>query len=139
MDSCPHGLYNRQLEQFGNNLTLATAFILSTSRLPEKPLSRTMFSLYMKRANLLASNGYLASNPDFMDKVAWLHFGNANVLCSRDTSCPVVVSLVGVAVTGKWYNKLSGLGDFDKRYPKGPAKLKWLLYIVSPVCTIFMG
>ncbi|KAK0439648.1 hypothetical protein EV421DRAFT_1737807 [Armillaria borealis] len=67
-----------------------------------------------------------------MEKVAWLHFGNADVLCSRDTSCPVVVSLVGMAVAGKWYNKLSGLGDFDKRYPKGPAKLKWLLYIKSP-------
>lgn len=78
------------------------------------------------------------SNPDFMDKVAWLHFGNADVLCSRDTSCPVVVSLVGVAVAGKWYNKLSRLGDFDERYPKGPAKLKWLLYIKSPVGTIFM-
>ncbi len=100
------------------------------------------FGLLMKRAHMLASDGYLA-RADFQEKVVWHRTGNGHVLCSRpkaidDGPIPIVVSLVAVPSTSNWYNKLSGLGDYDERYQKGANKLKWLLHVGAPSGTIFM-
>ncbi len=100
------------------------------------------FGLLMKRAHMLASDSYLAC-ADFQEKVVWHWTGNGHVLCSclkaiDDGPIPIVVSLVVVPSTSNWYNKLSGLGDYDERYQKGANKLKWLLHVRAPSGTIFM-
>ncbi|PBK87940.1 hypothetical protein ARMGADRAFT_437273 [Armillaria gallica] len=46
-------------------------------------------------------------------------------------------TLVGIAESSEWYNKLSGLGDYNDNYPKPIEKLKWLLHFKSPVGTPF--
>ncbi|KAK0243337.1 hypothetical protein EDD85DRAFT_947483 [Armillaria nabsnona] len=96
----------------------------------------------MKRAHMLASDGYLA-HTDFQEKVVWHRTGNGHVLCSRpkdidDGPTPVVLLLVAIPSTSNWYNKLSGLGDYDERYKRGANKLRWLLHVGAPSGTIFM-
>ncbi|KAK0444483.1 hypothetical protein EV421DRAFT_1735273 [Armillaria borealis] len=107
-----------------------------TSTMPDNK-----FGLFMKRANWLVSQSYLASSR-FVDMVDWCSVGGADILCSKSdvtpNTEPMLVSLVGVPFSAGWYNKLSGMGDYDERYPKALSKLKWLLHVKPPVATIFM-
>ncbi len=40
--------------------------------------------------------------------------------------------------SGNWYNKLSGVGDYNEDHPKPMEKLKWVLHFQSPVGMPFM-
>ncbi|KAK0196418.1 hypothetical protein F5146DRAFT_1129177 [Armillaria mellea] len=99
------------------------------------------FGLFMKRANLLASQSYLAS-PRFIDAVDWCSAGGTDILCLKldvmPNTKPMLVSLVAIPFPAGWYNKLSGMGDYDERYPKALLKLKWLLHVKPPIATIYM-
>lgn len=99
------------------------------------------FGLFMKRVHLLVSQSYLASS-HFVDTADWCSVGGTDILYSKSdvtpNTEPMLVSLVTVPFSAGWYNKLSGMGDFDERYPKELPKLKWLLHVKPPVGTIFM-
>ncbi|KAK0234507.1 hypothetical protein EDD85DRAFT_955325 [Armillaria nabsnona] len=99
------------------------------------------FGLFMKQANLLVSQSYLAGSC-FVDTADWCSVGGTDILCSKSdvtlNTESILVSLVTVPFSAGWYNKLSGMGDFDERYPKVLPKLKWLLHVKPPIGTIFM-
>ncbi|PBK81877.1 hypothetical protein ARMGADRAFT_1090936 [Armillaria gallica] len=99
------------------------------------------FGLVSRRRNLLENELYLGW-PDLKDSFLWQQSDNAHVLCIRPMRPGIIpavatFTLVGIAESSEWYNKLSGLGDYNDNYPKPIEKLKWLLHFKSPVGTPF--
>lgn len=99
------------------------------------------FGLVSRRRNLLENELYLG-RPDLKDSFLWRRSDNAHVLCIRPMRPGIIpavatFTLVGIAESSEWYNKLSGLGDYNDNYPKPIEKLKWLLHFKSPVGTPF--
>ncbi|SJL16800.1 uncharacterized protein ARMOST_20329 [Armillaria ostoyae] len=99
------------------------------------------FGLVSRHQNLLENKLYLG-RPDLKDSFLWRRVDNTHVLCIRPVHpgvTPIVATFtfVGIAESSEWYNKLSGLGDYNDNYPKPMEKLKWLLHFKSPIGTPF--
>ncbi|PBK94469.1 hypothetical protein ARMGADRAFT_1079144 [Armillaria gallica] len=72
------------------------------------------------------------------DNLEWHHINGCDIVhrCSSPQG-PITVSLVAVTFANEWYNKLSGVGDYNEANPKPFHKLKWLLHFKAPVDTMF--
>lgn len=101
------------------------------------------YGLIHRQTTLLESPTYLGGET-VGQSLSWRTVGAADCITqhSEGTSTvgdtPVMLTLVGVGTSSEWYNKLSGLGDYNDEHPHPFSKLKWLIHFKPPVNTIFM-
>lgn len=96
------------------------------------------YGLVFRRQTLLRSDTYLGG-AGLPDNLEWRRIDGCDIVHRRSSpQGPITVSLVAVPIANEWYNKLSGVGDYNEANPKPFHKLKWLLHFKAPVDTMFL-